>query len=283
MSMTNGASGAQDEDAAAATDAPRWSVVVPVFNEEAYLARTLASLDRQTAAPFELIIVDNASTDRSAEIARAFARRATGAKTRIVHEPRPGQAPALEAGIAASTGALVAICDADTLYPRDYLEKAGAVFKAGGPAMAAVVAFDSRGDARWRRRGFALKQRTIAALLARQCHGGGYAHAFRREALVASGGYSPDLWPYCLKDHELMHRVAKQGRIGYRFDHRVRPSDRRSDRSAIRWTLLERILYHVTPFGAKDWFFYHFLARRLAARGARDEKLRERDWERASG
>lgn len=59
----------------AETQSPRVSIAVPVYNGERYLARTLESLLAQTFADFELIITDNASTDATAEISRAFAAR----------------------------------------------------------------------------------------------------------------------------------------------------------------------------------------------------------------
>ena len=50
--------------------APQWSVVVPYFNEKDYLPATLASLLAQELKPFQVILVDNASTDGSAEVCK---------------------------------------------------------------------------------------------------------------------------------------------------------------------------------------------------------------------
>jgi hypothetical protein len=116
-------------------------------------------------------------------------------------------------------------------------------------------------------------------LLPRQAHGGGYAHLFRTAPFKASGGYSPTLWPFVLKDHELVNRLWKQGRIAMHPDLWVRPSDRRADRGGVRWTLFERIVYHVSPPFAKDWFWYRFMAGRFERRGQRDTVLRQRAWE----
>ncbi|MEL7027988.1 MAG: glycosyltransferase family 2 protein, partial [Pseudomonadota bacterium] len=121
----------------------------------------------------------------------------------------------------------------------------------------------------------------MGSLLAKQCHAGGYAHAYRTAALKKAGGYDKTLWPYVLKDHELMHRVMKLGRARYDFDLWCQPSPRRADRTAVRWTLSERILYHVTPYVLKDWFFYSFLSRRLRARNMDEISLRQRTWDEA--
>lgn len=267
----------------AATASAGWSVVVPYYNEEAYLAATLASLGAQSVRPLTLILVDNASNDASPEIARTFAAGVAGEgiDVSLVSEARPGQAFALEAGIARANAPFTAICDADTIYPPDYLARAEAMMRGDGAA--AAIAFGVGRPDDFMGRLVRAKGRLASFLMPRQAHGGGYAHAFRTEILKSVGGYSRERWPYCLKDHELIHRVAKRGRLAYDFDHWCLASDRRSDRRRMTWTLAERLLYHLTPYGLKDWFFYEFLRARFEARGLSELRLRERDWEGASG
>ncbi len=262
---------------------PRWSVVVPYYNERAFLPAMLASMVAQNVRPFRLILVDNASTDGSGELARAALADAHGIE--IVHlvETTPGQAAALERGIAEADTEFIAICDADTIYPPDYLARAGARYDAVGPETVAVLAtalYDAPGSksstlAR-------MKMRIVPQLLRKQCHAGGYAHTFRTQALKRAGGYSRRLWPHLRKDHELMHRVWKEGRVVHDPRLWCRASDRRSSALEKRWTLFERILYHATPFGMKDWFFYDFLGPRMAARAHDELRLRERPWEEAA-
>ncbi|KPF62786.1 hypothetical protein IP88_14240 [alpha proteobacterium AAP81b] len=257
-------------------------MVIAFYNEADYMPATLASLERQTLG-FRLILVDNGSTDASADLARAWAARQTHIKARVIAEHRPGQVHALARGLAEVTTPFVAIGDADTLYPADYLARASAAFAAGGDDVVAVFAHDAA-DAPPRRRDLALRAVREALIIGwwrGQTYAGGYAHLFRTGALQAAGGYSGDLWPYVLKDHELVHRVSKHGRFGFARGLAVVPSPRRADRSGVRWSLPERLLYHLTPYAAKDWFFYRFLGPRLAARGLRDTVLRRRDWENA--
>ena len=52
---------------------PRVSIIIPVYNGEAFLAEAIESVQAQTYAGFELIVVDDGSTDSSAEIARSYA------------------------------------------------------------------------------------------------------------------------------------------------------------------------------------------------------------------
>ncbi len=114
-----------------------------------------------------------------------------------------------------------------------------------------------------RRRKIVLKSRLFSKI----CHTGGYAQAFRTDALRACGGYDLATWPFVLEDHEIIHRLLRIGHTVYSADHWCMPSERRTDRSGVSWTRLERLLYKFTPYPTKDWFFYRFLAARL--RGSR--------------
>ena len=89
----------------------RLSIVVPAYNEEAYLPDCLESILIQTrdlAEPAEIIVVNNASTDRTPEVALGYPG------VRVVDEPRKGLTFARQAGYAASTGDLVANVDSDS-------------------------------------------------------------------------------------------------------------------------------------------------------------------------
>ncbi|MBK5920633.1 hypothetical protein CCR80_06225 [Rhodothalassium salexigens] len=268
-------------DPVAPTEQPRWSVVIPYYNETAFLEATLRSLIAQTFRPFVLILVDNGSDDGSPDLARRVLDVAekTGIFVSHYQEDRPGQVHALETGIAAVTTEFVAICDADTLYPPDYLATADRAFAQADADVVAVHAHGLTTGPETLRGKLAKTKRTLVAhLWPDQCHTGGYAHTFRTAALKAAGGYSKALWPYVVKDHEMMHRVLKQGRAVYPWPLWCQASDRRANRRSVRWTLVERLIYHFSPRRSKDWFFYTFLARRFARRQCNDTNLRRRDW-----
>lgn len=259
---------------------PRWTVVVPYYNERAFLPAMLASIRAQTLRPFRLVLVDNASTDGSEAAARAALAGAEGIETLFLREETPGQAAALECGLAHTATEFTAICDADTVYAPDYLERAGRCYDSARDAVAvlATALMDAPDSAHGR--GRRLKMRIVPHILRRQCHAGGYAHTFRTDALKRAGGYSRALWPYLRKDHELMHRVWKQGRVIHDPGLWCYESARRS--AAFKsWTLGERVLYHLTPFAMKDWFFYGFLGPRMARRRLDERKLRDRPWDTA--
>lgn len=90
------------------------SVVVPVLNDATHLGVLLELLARQSRRADEIIVVDNGSTDESAQVAKA-------AGARVVYEPLPGIPAAAAAGYDAATGNVIIRCDADTRPETDWL------------------------------------------------------------------------------------------------------------------------------------------------------------------
>jgi glycosyltransferase involved in cell wall biosynthesis len=263
-------------DVAARSGRLRWTVVLAFYNEAGDIAPTLRQLALQSR-PFRLVLVDNGSTDDSVAVCHA-ALRDTGVDYVILHEDRiAGQTAALACGLATVDTEFVATCDADTYYPSSYLRDAELLFDRGGSAVVAACAHYNPAH-----RGFlhslvsAVHQVGAARLLPRQAHVGAAGQCFRTEALRRAGGYCPHRWPYLLGDHEIMHRVLKQGRQAMALTHWCGPSDRRA--FPLRWSLVERALYHLVPFAAKDRYF-RWLGRRFEKRGLIAARLRERGWE----
>ncbi|MDH7973403.1 glycosyltransferase family A protein [Sphingomonas sp. AR_OL41] len=252
--------------------AAQWSVIIPFYNEVDFLPDTLASLAAQTR-PFRLILVDNGSTDGSAARAMACCAR-LGLDATLLTERRPGKVFALATGLARVATPLVATCDADTWYPCDYLAEAETLLAA--PGSVAAGAFFAGRDDRVAQRRKALHISIMPKLLRRQCHTGGAGQVFRTAALRRAGGFDARRWNYVLEDHEIIHRVHGEGTMSYGARFWCAPSPRERNRESIRWTLAERIVYHAMAPIAGDWFFYHFLARRLDRRRMTSERIRER-------
>ncbi len=97
---------------------PRVSVIIPAFNMEAYILECISSVLGQTYTDFELIVVDDGSTDRTAEVVAQCSHR-----VRLIRQANRGQPRARNAGILAAQGELVAFLDADDVWLPEYLEK----------------------------------------------------------------------------------------------------------------------------------------------------------------
>lgn len=254
----------------------RLTIILPFFNEQGWIGRTIDSLVAQSA-PFCLLLIDNGSTDHGAAEAAAHAAP-LGSRATILSCPTPGKIHAMATGLAAVETPLVAICDADTSYPPDYVRRIITLFD-DNPDAAAVMAIDLYASPlspeSMHRAAFILRK---SRRFPGKCHAGGYAQAFRTEVLRASGGFDVQRWPYVLEDHEIVHRVMRHGRALYDADHICFPSARRTSRKTVSWTRAERLLYRYMPSRALDWYFYRFLGRRLAARNSVGLALRTKDW-----
>ena len=91
------------------------SVLIPVYNGERYLAEAIRSVLDQTHPPAELIVVDDGSTDGSAQVAQGFAA------VRYVRQENAGQPAALNHGVELATGQFLAFLDADDVWVPDKL------------------------------------------------------------------------------------------------------------------------------------------------------------------
>lgn len=99
------------------------SVVIPARDDAEMLEVCLQALAQQTRLPDEIVVVDNASSDHTARVAR-------DAGARVVFEPVPGIPRAASTGYDAATGELIARLDADSVPPPDWIARAVEQFEA---------------------------------------------------------------------------------------------------------------------------------------------------------
>jgi GT2 family glycosyltransferase len=111
------------------------SVIVPLYNKAAHVTRCLESISRQTFPDFEIIVVDDGSTDNSAGIARAFG----DPRCRVFTQPNAGPGAARNRGAAEAAGELLAFLDADDEWLPDYLSSNVEVLQQSDASVAATA------------------------------------------------------------------------------------------------------------------------------------------------
>ncbi len=235
----------------------RLSFVVPAYNEEAYLPDCLDSILKQTrdlAEPAEIIVVNNASTDRTREVALGFRG------VRVVDEPRKGLTFARQAGFAASTGELIANVDSDSRLTPNWVAK---VLKAFGeePRLAALsgpfIYYDLTPQQRVSVRIFYTVAFLVYAFNRWVLRAGGMVQGgnfvLRRSALEEIGGFDTSISFYG-EDTDIARRVNRVGMVRFTFGLKMFSSARRLKKEGMmtmawRYTLN----YFWTMFGKKPY------------------------------
>ena len=120
------------------SERPLVSIIVPTYNEEDDIVRTMDALAAQTYHPFEVVVVD-ASKDRTPEIVQSYADRIPNLRL-IRQRPKPGVSVARNDGIAAAEGEIALILNADVFPDPDFLERVVPYYEQG----ADFVSVDSR-------------------------------------------------------------------------------------------------------------------------------------------
>jgi glycosyltransferase involved in cell wall biosynthesis len=111
------------------------STIMPVFNGEAYIAEAIGSVIAQSYPHWELIVVDDGSTDGSARVVERF----HDPRIRTVHQPNQGLAGARNTGIRVAQGAYLAFLDADDTWDSEFLSRCMAtISRISAPEIAGV-------------------------------------------------------------------------------------------------------------------------------------------------
>lgn len=98
---------------------PFFSVIIPLFNKAAYIKRTLDSVLSQTFKDFELLVIDDGSTDEGGSIVASY----TDNRIRLIHQQNTGESAARNRGIYEAMAEWLAFLDADDEYFSGFLEK----------------------------------------------------------------------------------------------------------------------------------------------------------------
>ncbi|WP_300034550.1 glycosyltransferase family 2 protein [uncultured Roseobacter sp.] len=109
---------------------PRFSVIVPFFNEAEVIGQTIESICAQTLPDWEALFVDDGATDGSAEIVARAAQK--DSRIRLLRNPSKGPSNARNFGASRALGALLSFCDADDLWLAGRLEELNHLFRSPG-------------------------------------------------------------------------------------------------------------------------------------------------------
>jgi glycosyltransferase involved in cell wall biosynthesis len=189
------------------------SVVIPAHNEEKRIAGAIEALLKQNYHWYEIIVVDNASIDRTVEVARQF-------PVTIVYEPRKGLLWARERGRKEADGDIIANMDADCRPEPDWISRGLSHFRSQD--IAAVTGPYDYHDAHplFRHMSLAAQKfmyRPLSSILQWKSIKGGAVliggnNFIRTEVLEKMGGYNTDLLFYG-EDTDTAKRVSKHGKI----------------------------------------------------------------------
>ena len=119
---------------------PRISIIIPVYNGQPYLAKTLSCLQNQSFRDFQVIFVDDSSTDGSADFLREVV--ATDSRLTLLQQPHQGAGAARNYGLTAATGDYILFSDCDDLLQPNALET---LYQAACTADADIVACNYAG------------------------------------------------------------------------------------------------------------------------------------------
>ena len=189
------------------------SAIIPTYNHAAFLPEALESVFAQTSSPLEVIVVDDGSTDETAEILRVYEGR-----IRVLSQPNLGVAAARNSGAAVASGELLAFLDADDTWLPTKLERQAARFGVEpgiGLVHCGIEEVDARGRQLrtrldgmegWVSREMLLFRRGVIL-------GGGSAAVIRRAAFLEVGGFDEAL--STSSDWDLHYRIARRYSVGF--------------------------------------------------------------------
>ena len=189
------------------------SFVIPAYNEEAYLKSCLNALHAEidlngAGVEYEIIVVDNASTDSTKSVAQSFAG------VHVVHEPIKGLARAKQTGLEQSQGDIIAFLDADTMPLSGWLTTIRTTFTDHADVVCVSGPYYYY-DFPWFWRKVSWPYEIVfgglAHALTGQCIAGGNM-AVRRNAMLKIGGFNKEILFYG-EDLDVGMRLKKVGKL----------------------------------------------------------------------
>lgn len=209
--------------------------VIPAYNEEALIGICLDSVVKEVArsgADVDICVVNNASTDRTQEIAESFPG------VRVVYESKKGLVNARHAGFEATTAELVANIDSDTMVPEGWITTVLAEFRANPKLVALSGPYIYYDMSLWNRflvRLFYYVSYVVylvakALRIGAMIQGGNFV--IKRSAWLQAGGYDRTIDFYG-EDTDVAVRMSKVGPVKWTFGLPMKTSGRRLEKEGV--------------------------------------------------
>src|SRR3989344_4017530 len=197
------------------------SLIIPAYNEEKYIGECLLSARKHAADFCEIIVINNASTDKTAEVAKSFPG------VRVVDEPQKGLTRARQRGLLEASGDIIAFIDADCRLPSHWFKAVLKEFSCN-PNLAALSGPYRYYDLpRFQKFMAELGWRTappVYRAVGYMILGGNFAA--KKNALHQMGGFDTTIDFYG-EDTDIARRLSPFGKIIFRMDFFVHSSGRR--------------------------------------------------------
>lgn len=223
---------------------PKISIVIPAYNEEKFLPSCLASLKKQNfSGNYEIIVVDNHSTDDTVNIAEKYGAR-------VVSESRSGVCFARQTGILKSRSDLIVSTDADCTFPEDWLKNIYQAFNENHATIAVFSPFEYEAKPKWGRiystwlfkavEYFYFKKNKLIYVAASN-------FAFRKTAWIEVGGYNTAV-AQGGDEFDLLKKLREKGKVLYLPQNKVRTSSRRLSKGLLYNLFVSLIGYYILDY-----------------------------------
>jgi glycosyltransferase involved in cell wall biosynthesis len=182
------------------------SIIIPAYNEEKSIEKTIKSLLDQDYNDYEILVVNNNSKDRTEEIAKKYVR--------TINEEKQGYMHAVQRGIDETNGTLISICDADTIYPKNWLTRMVRPFEKN-PKVVATYGIGAFADSTPSSKFFSTIGYTLFLWLSKLLgldNTAGFNFVYKRDAYIKSGGYDTK-WTLGGPDVEFGNRLKRYGKV----------------------------------------------------------------------
>ncbi len=250
-----------------ASGQPLVSVIIPAYNAEAFILHTLNSVISQTYKNIEVIVVDDGSHDKTAQIVESIMQRDD--RVTLLQQPNSGVSAARNKAIEKSRGEYIAPIDADDIWYPQSIEKQVQCMLHAGPSTGVVYAWsahiDEKGLLTGGHNAFDLAGDVFEALMFSNFIGNGSASLIRRICFNRIGGYNAQVEP--CEDLDLYLRIAelykfhvvKEFLVGYRKTTGSRSFNCRGMETSLRIILRNRKQqYPDIPLFFYRWSWGHY-------------------------